>query len=153
MGLHFNFSLMLSSPVSSSLLTYFSVLNIWISFGWNSSWLCWVSFAYCTFCLHTQLYLSHRTQLQQNILVPLDNQVQFWIECLTLCCVLLGTDFCCVTHGVCSVYCVLPDRLFLVFVVVFHYDTAEELLASLLLCVYLFLYVLRIRIFIFSFMM
>lgn len=145
---------MLSSPVPSSLLTYFSVLNIWIFF-----WLKFILAVLSFFCLlhflltHTELYLSHRTQLQQNILVPLDNQVQFWIECLTLCCVLLGTDFCCVTHDVFSVYCVLPDRLFLVFVVVFHYDTAEELLASLLLCVYLFLYVLRIWIFIFSFMM
>lgn len=56
-----------------------------------------------------------------------------------LCCVLLGTGSCSIPR-VFSGYRVLPKRLFLVFLVIFHSDCAEELPASLLLWVYLFLF-------------
>lgn len=71
------------------------------------------------------------------------HQVYFGVECLTLRHVLHG-QVPAVSPVVRSVSIILPHRLLLVFLVVFHHDPAKELLASRLLHDYLFLYVLRI---------
>lgn len=101
-------------------------------------WLCQVPFAYCTFCLPTKNSTYLPIPCCSRTFWYLLQQVYFWIECLTL------GQIPAVSPVMRSVSIILPHRLFLVFLVVFHYGSSEELLASLLLRAYLFLYVLRI---------